>query len=106
MDYLRILTGKERDLPIYKGIVVCLENPLSFPDLVEPIYREAMNLDEETLDHFRFSLIRLELWADIHRNEDIEKAMHIKYVAQVLERVIFGSLVMEGEAEGAGESAE
>jgi hypothetical protein len=46
------------------------------------------------------------LWADIHRNEDIEKAMHVKYVAQVLERVIFGSLVMEGEAEGAGESVE
>jgi hypothetical protein len=103
MDYLRILTGKEKDLPIYKGIVVCLENPLAFPDLIEPIYREAMNLDEETLDRFRFSLIRLELYADVHRNEDIEKAMHIKFVAQVLEKVIFGSLVMEGEEESAAE---
>ena len=37
------------------------------------------------------------LYADIHRNEDLEKAMHIKYVAQVLEKVIFGSLVMEPE---------
>jgi hypothetical protein len=103
MDYLRILTGKEKDLPIYKGIVVCLENPLAFPDLIEPIYREAMNLDEETLDRFRFSLIRLELYADVHRNEDIEKAMHIKFVAQVLEKVIFGSLVMEGEEESSAE---
>ena len=103
MDYLRILTGKEKELPIYKGIVVCLENPRAFPDLIEPIYREAMNLDEETLDHFRFSLIRLELYADVHRNEDIEKAMHIKFVAQVLEKVIFGSLVMEGDEETAAE---
>ncbi len=95
MDYQRILTGKEKPLPIYKGIVAALENPLAFPDLLEPIYREAMNLDDETLDRFRFSLMRLQLYADIHRNEDLEQMMHIKYVAQVLEKVVFGSLIME-----------
>ena len=95
MDYARILTGREPPLPVYRDIVIALENPLTFPDLVEPIYREAMKLDDDTLDHFRFSLMRLQLWADIHRNEDLEKAMHIKYVAQVLEKVIFGALIME-----------
>jgi hypothetical protein len=95
MDYLRILTGKEKPLPIYTGVIAALENPLAFPDLVEPIYREAMNMDDDSLDRFRFSLMRLQLWADIHRNEDLEKAMHIKYVSQVLEKVIYGSLVME-----------
>jgi hypothetical protein len=97
MDYLRILTGKEKPLPIYKGIIACLENPLTFPDLLEPIYREAMNLDDDTLDRFRFALMRLQLYADIHRNEDLEKAMHIKYVAQVLEKIVYGTLVMERE---------
>jgi len=97
MEYLRILTGKEKPLPIYTGVIACLENPLVFPDLLEPIYREAMNMDDETLDRFRFSLMRLQLYADIHRNEDLEKAMHTKYVAQVLEKVVFGSLVMERE---------
>jgi len=95
MNYERILTGREKSLPIYAGIIVALENPLVFPDMLEPIYREAMNMDDDSLDRFRFSLMRLQLWADIHRNEDLEKAMHIKYVAQVLEKVIFGSLVME-----------
>lgn len=95
MDYERILTGRETSLPIYKGIVAALENPLAFPDLLEPIYREAMTLDDETLDRFRFSLMRLQLYADIHRNEDLEQAMQIKYVAQVLEKVVFGSLIME-----------
>ena len=99
MDYLRILTGKAKPLPIYTGVVVCLEKPLTFPDMVEPIYREAMNLDDETLDKFRFSLLRLQLYADIHRNEDLEKAMHIRYVSQVLEKVVFGTLVMEQEEE-------
>ena len=97
MDFLRILSGREAQLPVYTGVVTCLENPLAFPDLLEPIYREAMKLDDETLDKFRFSLLRLQLYADIHRNEDLEKAMHIKYVAQVLEKLVFGSLVMEQE---------
>jgi hypothetical protein len=95
VDYARVLTGREKPLPVYRDIVVALENPLAFPDLLEPIYREAMTLDDETLDRFRFSLLRLQLHADIHRNEDLEKAMHIKYVAQVLEKVVFGSLIME-----------
>ncbi|MEI8330177.1 MAG: hypothetical protein WCF90_00720 [Methanomicrobiales archaeon] len=101
MDYLRILTGLEKPLPIYTGIVASLENPLIFSDTIEPVYREAMNMDDDTLDRFRLSLIRLQLYADIHRNEDLEKAMHIKYVAQVLEKVIFGTLVMERESSSA-----
>ncbi len=95
MDYLRILTGKEQPLPIYEPVVACLENPKAFPDLLEPIYREAMKLDDETLDRFRFSLLRLQVYADIHRNEDLEKTMYLRYVSQVLEKVIFGTLVME-----------
>ena len=97
MDYLRVLTGKEKPLPIYTGIISCLENLLFFPDLIEPIYREAMTMDDETLDRFRFSLIRLQIYSDIHRNEDLEKAMHIKYVAQVLEKVVYDTLIMERE---------
>ena len=95
MDYQRILMGKENSLPIYKAVAAALENPRSFPDLVEPIYREAMTLDDESLDRFRFSLMRLQIYADVHRNEDLEQAMHIRYVAQVIEKVVFGSLIME-----------
>ncbi len=97
MDFMRVLAGKEKPLAIYKGVIACLENPQAFADLLEPIYREAMNLDDDSLDRFRFSLLRLQIYADIHRNEDLEQAMHIKYVAQVLEKVIYGTLVMERE---------
>ncbi|GAB6285158.1 MAG: hypothetical protein WC406_11325 [Methanoregula sp.] len=95
MDYLRILSGKEEPLPIYTGVIECLQDPQAFPDLLEPVYRDAMKLDDEALDRFRFALLRLQLYADIHRNEDLERAMQIKFVAQVLEKVIFGTLVME-----------
>jgi hypothetical protein len=97
MDYMRVLCGREKPLALYKGVIACLENPKVFPDMIEPIYREAMNLDDETLDRFRFALLRLQLYADIHRNEDLEKAMEIKYVSQVLEKVVFGTLLMERE---------
>jgi len=102
MDYMRILTGTQEPISIYDGVIQCLENPLAFPDHLEPVYREAMKLDDETLDRFRFALLRLQLYADIHRNEDLEKAMQIKFVAQVLEKVIFGTLVMEQEELGSG----
>ena len=97
MDFMLVLCWKEKPLPIYKGVIACLENPQAFVDFVEPIYREAMNLDDETLDRFRFALVRLQLYADIHRNEDLEKAMELKYVSQVLEKLVFGTLVMERE---------
>ena len=98
MDFARVMAGKEKPLPIYKGVIACLETPQAFPDLLEPIYREAMTLDDDSLDRFRFALMRLQIWADIHRNEDLEKATQIKYVAQVLEKVIFGNLAMEPES--------
>lgn len=101
MDYMRVLCGREKPLAIYKGVIACLENPQVFPDMVEPIYREAMNLDDGTLDRFRFALLRLQLYADIHRNEDLEKAMEIKYVSQSLEKVVFGTLIMEREESAA-----
>jgi len=97
MDFSRIISGREKPLAIYKGVIACLETPHAFPDLLEPIYREAMALDDDSLDRFRFALMRLQIYADIHRNEDLEVATHIKYVAQVLEKVIFGTLVMERE---------
>ncbi len=97
MDFERVLTGREKPLAIYKGVIACLETPQAFPDLLEPTYREAMTLDDDSLDRFRFALMRLQIYADVHRNEDLEQATHIKYVAQVLEKVVFGTLVMERE---------
>ena len=97
MDYMRVLCGREKPLAIYNGVIACLENPQVFPDMVEPVYREAINLDDDSLDRIRFALLRLQLYADIHRNEDLEQAMQIKYVSQVLEKVVFGTLLMERE---------
>jgi hypothetical protein len=97
MDYLRVLCGTGKPIGIYDDIIICLNDIRMIPDMIEPIYRAAMTFDEDTLDRFRFALIRLQIYSDIHRYEDLERSQHIKYVAQVLEKIIFGSLLMEHE---------
>ena len=97
MDYMAVLCGKQPPLPLYTDVVTCLTDIHQLPGLIEPVYRAAIALDEESLDHFRFALIRVQIYSDIHRYEDLEKAQKIKYVAQVLEKIIFGNLLMEHE---------
>jgi len=97
MDLGKILAGKEEPLPVYRNVTLCLENIELFPYLLEPIYREAQSFDEVTLDRFRFALVRLQVYTDIHHYEDMEHTQKVRYVAQVLEKVIFGDLLLERE---------
>jgi hypothetical protein len=100
MNYREVLAGKEKPFEIYDDIGTALSDIHRFPDLVEPIYRKAMLMDEDTLDRLRFALVRVQIFSDIHRTEDMEQAQKVKYVSQVLEKVIFGSLILEHEAMG------
>jgi hypothetical protein len=97
MDYARVLAGKGEALPIYASIEACFRDIDQLPDLLEPIYTEAQVFNEETLDRLRFALVRIQVFTDIHRYEDMEHTQKVKYVAQVLEKVIFGSLLLERE---------
>jgi hypothetical protein len=97
MDFGKILAGREEPLPVYQNVSLCLENIELFPYLLETIYREAQSFDEDTLDRFRFALIRLQVYTDLHHYEDMESTQKVRYVAQVLEKVIFGDLLLERE---------
>lgn len=100
MDHSGILIGRGEALPIFARVVEALEGFEEFPFLLEPIYREASELSDEELDRFRFGLVRLQVYADIHRYEDMEAAQRMKYVAATIERVLFGRLLLEGEEAG------
>lgn len=95
MNYLAILCGNAGPLPIYDKIVPCLEDIMVFPHNLEDLYREASAFDEQTLDRLRFALVRVQVYADIHHTEDLERAQKMKYVSQVLERIIYGTLLLE-----------
>ncbi|KLK89009.1 hypothetical protein SZ63_00685 [Methanoculleus sediminis] len=100
MDYSRILAGRGEGLPVFARVVEALEEFEEFPFLLEPIYREASELEDDDLDRLRFGLVRLQVYADIHRYEDMEAAQRMKYVAATIERVLFGKLLLEGEEAG------
>jgi hypothetical protein len=97
MKYREVLEGGETSLPVYDDIAAVLEDVRLFPLMIEKIYRTAMTFDDDTLDHLRFALLRVQIYSDIHRTEDMERAQKIKYVTQVLEKIVFGSLMMEHE---------
>jgi len=102
MNFRAMLEGGGASLPVYDDIAIVLDDIELFPRSIEKIYRAAMGLDDETLDHLRFALLRVQIYSDIHRNEDMERAQKMKYVAEVLEKTIFGSLMLEHEELGSG----
>jgi hypothetical protein len=97
MDYIRIISGDGEVLEIYRMVIPCLEDIELLPRSIEPIYYHALHLEGDGLDHFRFGLVRLQVYADIHRYEDSDEMQKIKYVSQVLEKIIFGNLMLETE---------
>ncbi|MBP2146156.1 hypothetical protein J2129_001610 [Methanofollis sp. W23] len=97
-QYLRVLQGAGEPLEIYTRIAAALADIATFADRVEPIAAAASALPDPDLEHLRFALVRLQVYADIHRYENIEQTQWMKYVAQVLERVIYGSLMLESES--------
>ncbi len=98
MNYLEVLCGREENLPIYSVIVQCLEDISKFPELIEPIYRDAITLNETLLEKLRFGLLRLQLHSEIHRNSDMEEAQKMRFVSEMIERTIFGGLFIERES--------
>lgn len=97
MEYLKILCGKEENLPIYTDIVQCLEDISLFPYLIEPIYRHALIMDETLLEKFRFGLLRLQLHSEIYRNNDLQEAQKMKFISEMVERTVFGGLFIDRE---------
>ncbi len=97
MKLREVLEGGKEPLEIYTDILAVLADVQLFPGSLEQIYRKAMTFSEEDLDRFRFALLRLQVYSDINRTMDMEQAQKIKYVSQVLEKVIFGSLLLEHE---------
>jgi len=98
MDYLKILNGREDSLPIYIDIGHALENISLFPELIEPIYRQAITLDEVSLEKLRFALLRVQLHSEIYRNMDLEESQKMRFVSEMIERTIFGGLFIERES--------
>ncbi len=99
-DTLRLLTGqRELDMgKIPESILIIAEavdGPDKLPYLIEAI--KSMQIDDP--EKFRFALLRVEIDSELHLNEDIQRYQKRLYVAQVIEKLLYGELFFEASKE-------
>ncbi|MCL7414543.1 MAG: hypothetical protein M8349_00560 [ANME-2 cluster archaeon] len=96
MDTLRLLLGQtdvdtdnfsEEILLIAKAI----DDPYSLPYLIEEL--NALEIDDE--ESLRFALLRVQIDSELRMNEDIQKHQRRRFVAQVIEKLLFGEVLIE-----------
>ena len=106
-DDLRLLAGED-EIKEPKGFTLlvarALKNPMRLPWFLKDIC--ALCLKEEDQRDMRLSLIRVQVEAEMRMNEDIQRYQQRRYVAQVIEILLFNDLLLaprepveEGEAE-------
>ncbi len=97
---LGLLTGKvDVDIEhLYENILVIAEvvdEPEKLPYLLETI----KSMEIEDMDKFRFVMLRIQIDSQLHLNEDIEKYNKRLFVSQVIEKLLYGELLLEAEKE-------
>jgi hypothetical protein len=106
-DDLRLLAGED-EIREPKGFMLlvarALRNPMRLPWFLKDIC--ALCLKEEDERDMRLSLSRVQVEAEMRMNEDIQRYQQRRYVAQVIEILLFNDLLLaprepveEGEAD-------
>lgn len=101
---LRLITGKKdvcshtESIPEEMLLLSeAIDDPLKLPYLLETFY--TMQIKNEKA--FHFSLLRVQVDSDLRMHEDIQKYQQRKYVAETLEKLLYGELMLEvGEVPG------
>jgi hypothetical protein len=110
LDDLLLLTGTDEikspdQIKCYTLLVArALRDPMRLPWLLKDIFSLAIR-EEEQRD-LRLCLIRVQVEAELKMNQDIQRYQQRRYVAQVIEILLFNELLLaprepveEGEVE-------
>lgn len=92
---IRLLTGEETIAETKEHILLvarALRNPLGLPWIIKEIC--SLSLDEEEMKEMRLSLIRVQVDAELRMNQDIQRYQQRRYVAQVIEILLFNELLL------------
>jgi len=76
-------------------IAQVVDDPDSLPYLLETL--KYMKIDD--MEKFRFVLLRVQIDSQLHLNEDMEKYHKRLFVSQVIEKLIYGELLLEAGKE-------
>ncbi len=95
-DTLKILTGrKELDIEkIHENIFIIAE-AVDGPDKLPYLMEDIKSLKIGDPEKFRFVLLRVQVDSELHMNEDIQRYQKRLYVAQVIEKLLYGELFFE-----------
>lgn len=73
------------------SIAEAVDNPDSLPYLIESI----MSLEIDDMDKFRYVLVRVQIDSELHMNEDIQRHHKRLYAVQIIEKLLYGELLLE-----------
>ncbi len=101
---LQLITGKKdislhtMDIPEEMLLLSeVIEDPKKLPYLLETFYTAQIKNEKA----FHFALLRVQVDSDIRMHEDIQKYQQRKYVAETLEKLLYGELMLSvGENSG------
>ncbi|MCZ7382803.1 MAG: hypothetical protein O8C64_14695 [Candidatus Methanoperedens sp.] len=98
---LELLAGqKGADIEKIHENVLIIAEVVDDPDKLPYVIEGIKSLEIDDMDKFRFVLLRVQVDSHLHMNEDLEKYMKRLYVAQVIEKLLYGELLLEeGEEE-------
>jgi len=68
-----------------------IDDPYCLPFIIEEL--DELEIGDEKM--FRFALLRVQIDSELRMNEDIQMHQRRRYVAQVIEKMIFGELLIE-----------
>jgi hypothetical protein len=94
---LQLITGKKDisshtvDIPEEMLLLSeVIEDPRKLPYLLETFYTAQIKNEKA----FHFALLRVQVDSDIRMHEDIQRYQQRKYVAETLEKLLYGELML------------
>lgn len=93
---LGLLTGnKEVDIEEVPENVLTIADVVDDPDKLPYLIESIKSLKIDDMEKFRFVLLRVQIDSHLHMNEDLERYMKRLYVSQVIEKLLYGELLLE-----------
>ncbi|MHB8101582.1 MAG: hypothetical protein ACYDEF_05260 [Methanosarcina sp.] len=94
---LQLITGRKdisahrQDIPEEMLLLSeAIEDPLKLPYLLDTFYTAHIKNEKA----FHFALLRVQVDSDLRMHEDLQKYQQRKYVAETLEKLLYGELLL------------
>jgi hypothetical protein len=94
---LQLITGKKdisshcQDIPEEMLLLSeVIEDPLKLPYMLETFYTTPIKNEKA----FHFALVRVQVDSDLRMHEDLQRYQQRKYVAETLEKLLYGELML------------